>query len=98
MAASKAIIDIPSFATTQLALLETELQSEVAETASLISNSTPTALQRAGLAVTNLSLGSQRTGMGGRTVVEFIPDSVGLVAFLSVLCTYLIWYGGVVEG
>lgn len=36
--------------------------------------------------------------MGGRTVVEFIPDSVGLVAFLSVLCTYLIWYGGVVEG
>lgn len=73
--APKDAVDIPSFATTQLALLEAELQSELSETSSLISNTSPTALQRAGLAITNLSLSSQRTGLGGKTVVELGPDS-----------------------
>ncbi len=67
-------ISIPSFATTQLSLLDAELQSELAETSSLISNSTPTSLSRAGLAITNLVLASQRTGLGGKTVVELAPD------------------------
>jgi DNA polymerase alpha-associated DNA helicase A len=73
--APKDAVDIPSFATTQLALLEAELQSELSETSSLISNASPTALQKAGLAITNLSLSSQRTGLGGKTVVELGPDS-----------------------
>lgn len=68
-------VDIPAFATTQLALLDAELQSEVSETSSLITSTTPTALQRAGLALTNLTLNSQRTGLGGKTVVELSPDS-----------------------
>ncbi|KAH8602786.1 P-loop containing nucleoside triphosphate hydrolase protein [Bisporella sp. PMI_857] len=72
--ASKAV-DIPAFAATQLVLLEAELQSELAETSSLISNTSPTALQRAGVAITNLTLVSQRTGLGGKTVVELGPDS-----------------------
>ena len=73
--APKDAVDIPSFAATQLALLEAELQSELSETSSLISNTSPTALQKAGLAITNLSLSSQRTGLGGKTVVELGPDS-----------------------
>ncbi|KAG0651069.1 DNA polymerase alpha-associated DNA helicase A [Hyphodiscus hymeniophilus] len=73
--APKNAVNIPSFATTQLSLLEAELQSELSETSSLISNTSPTSLQRAGVAITNLSLSSQRTGLGGKTVVELAPDS-----------------------
>ncbi|KAL7911243.1 AAA domain-containing protein [Trichoderma velutinum] len=68
-------IDVPSFAATQLALLDQELQSEIQETSSLISNHSPTGLQRAGLAITNLTISSQRTGFGGKTVLELSPDS-----------------------
>jgi DNA polymerase alpha-associated DNA helicase A len=67
-------IDVPSFATTQLALLDAELQSEVTETTLLLSNSSPNILARAGLAITNLALASLRTGLGGKTVVELVPD------------------------
>ncbi|KAK1241683.1 hypothetical protein MKX07_007506 [Trichoderma sp. CBMAI-0711] len=67
-------MDVPSFAATQLALLEQELQSEIQETSSLISNHSPTGLQRAGLAITNLTISSQRTGLGGKTVLELGPD------------------------
>jgi DNA polymerase alpha-associated DNA helicase A len=73
--APKEAVDIPSFATTQLALLDAELQSELSETSSLISNTSPTSLQRAGIAIINLSLTSIRTGLGGRSVVELGPDS-----------------------
>jgi DNA polymerase alpha-associated DNA helicase A len=73
--APRGAVDIPSFATTQLSLLDAELQSELSETSSLISNTSPTALQRAGIAITNLTLISQRTGLGGKTVVELGPDS-----------------------
>ncbi|KAK3180674.1 hypothetical protein K4F52_008024 [Lecanicillium sp. MT-2017a] len=73
--APKDPIDVPAFANTQLALLDRELQSEIQETSSLITNHSPTALQRAGLAITNLVAASQRTGFGGRTVLELGPDS-----------------------
>ncbi|KAF7545733.1 hypothetical protein G7046_g9492 [Stylonectria norvegica] len=68
-------IDIPSFANTQLALLDHELQSEIQETSALISNHSPTGLQRAGLAITNLVVSSSRTGFGGKTVLEVSPDA-----------------------
>ncbi|UKZ51354.1 hypothetical protein TrVGV298_005113 [Trichoderma virens] len=68
-------IDVPSFASTQLALLDQELQSEIQETSSLVSNHSPTGLQRAGLAITNLTISSQRTGLGGKTVLELSPNS-----------------------
>ncbi|KAM3070857.1 hypothetical protein ACMFMG_009775 [Clarireedia jacksonii] len=68
-------VDIPSFCTTQLHLLESELQSELSETSTLITGTSPTSLQRAGLAITNLVLISQRTGLGGKTVVELGLDS-----------------------
>ena len=67
-------IDVQSFATTQLRLLEQELQAELEETSSLLSKTFPASLQRAGFAVTNLVLNSQRTGLGGKTVIEFGPD------------------------
>ncbi|KAH6709231.1 DNA helicase-like protein [Leptodontidium sp. MPI-SDFR-AT-0119] len=73
--APKDAVDIPSFCTTQLSLLDAELQSELSETSSLITNTSPTSLQRAGIAITNLVLASQRTGLGGKTVVELTPDS-----------------------
>ncbi|CAG8950378.1 hypothetical protein HYFRA_00006871 [Hymenoscyphus fraxineus] len=73
-------IPIPSFATTQLLLLDTELQAELSETSTLLTNNTPTSLQRAGLAITNLTLNSQRTGLGGKTVIELVPDSATAVA------------------
>ncbi|KAL7927731.1 P-loop containing nucleoside triphosphate hydrolase protein [Trichoderma austrokoningii] len=66
---------VQSFAATQLALLDQELQSEIQETSTLITNHSPTGLQRAGLAITNLNVSSQRTGLGGKTVLELSPDS-----------------------
>lgn len=72
--APKEAVDIPAFAATQLSLLDAELQSELSETSTLISSTSPTFLQRAGAAITNLSLTSQRTGLGGKTVVELGPD------------------------
>ncbi|KAI0896837.1 DNA helicase [Annulohypoxylon nitens] len=68
-------INVPAFARTQLALLDAELQSEIQETSSLIGGTSPSSLQRAGLAVTNLAISSQRTGFGGRTVIELAPDA-----------------------
>ena len=67
--------DIPSFAASQLNLLDAELQAELSETNALLSSHTPTALSRAGLAILNLNVSSQRTGLGGKTVVELSLDS-----------------------
>lgn len=74
MALTMKPVDIPSFCKTQLHLLDQELQSELSETSTLITGTSPTSLQRAGLAITNLILISQRTGLGGKTVVELGPD------------------------
>ncbi|KAL8907672.1 MAG: hypothetical protein Q9171_005765 [Xanthocarpia ochracea] len=68
-------IHIPSFATRQLSLIATELASETAENALLLSNHSPRTLSRTGLAITNLTLSSQRTGLGGKTVLELAQDS-----------------------
>ena len=67
--------DIPSFAASQLTLLDAELQAELSETNALLSSHTPTALSRAGLAILNLNVSSIRTGLGGKTVVELGLDS-----------------------
>ncbi|KAI4952652.1 hypothetical protein J4E91_003124 [Alternaria rosae] len=67
--------DIPSFAASQLTLLDAELQAELSETNALLSSHTPTALSRAGLAILNLNISSIRTGLGGKTVVELGLDS-----------------------
>nr|POE49215.1 dna polymerase alpha-associated dna helicase a [Quercus suber] len=67
-------IDISTFATSQLSLLTRELDAELAETQLLTSTHAPTVLQRAGLALLNLSVASQRTGFGGRTLLELILD------------------------
>lgn len=76
MSANPEPVNIQRFTQTQLYLLDLELQSEISETTSLItSGSSPTALQRAGVALTNLTLASQRTGLGGKLVVELVLDS-----------------------
>ncbi|KAH7386010.1 DNA-binding protein SMUBP-2 [Pyrenochaeta sp. MPI-SDFR-AT-0127] len=67
--------DIPSFAASQLTLLDAELQAELSETNALLSSHTPSALARAGLAILNLTVSSLRTGLGGKTVVELALDS-----------------------
>ena|ERR1700761_2079448 len=67
--------DISSFATTQLSMLEDELNAEIAESASLTSALAPAALQRAGAALVGLTVASTRTGLGGKTVVALEPDS-----------------------
>ncbi|PNY29564.1 DNA polymerase alpha-associated DNA helicase A [Tolypocladium capitatum] len=72
---SKDRLDIPSFASTQLILLARELQTEIADTSALVASHAPAALQRAGLALTNLVAASRRTGLGGRTVLELAPDA-----------------------
>lgn len=66
--------DIPSFATSQLSLLDKELQAELSETQLLTSTHAPTVLQRAGLALLNLTVSSQRTGFGGKTLLELSLD------------------------
>ena len=67
-------IDISSFAESQLSLLSAELAAETASTITLLSSNSPTTLARAGLAVTNMTLSSQRTGLGGKTVIELEQD------------------------
>ena len=62
------------FAKAQLSLLAAEQASEVAETTLLLSDTAPTILARSGLAVLNLTLHSQRTGLGGKTVAELGLD------------------------
>lgn len=75
MAPAPEPVSIPTFASTQITLLAAEQASEIAESSSLISLHSPAALQRAGLALTNLTISSQRTGLGGKTVVELAPDA-----------------------
>lgn len=67
--------NIPTFAASQLTLLDAELQAELLETNALLSSHTPTALSRAGLAILNLNVSSIRTGLGGKTVIELGLDS-----------------------
>ncbi|KAK0618128.1 P-loop containing nucleoside triphosphate hydrolase protein [Bombardia bombarda] len=68
-------VDVAAFAQTQLALLAAELEAEIAETSTLIGSHSPAGLQRAGVAVTNLVVNAQRTGFGGKTVLELGPDA-----------------------
>ncbi|KAL8673971.1 MAG: hypothetical protein Q9168_001614 [Polycauliona sp. 1 TL-2023] len=72
---ASAVLDIPSFATNQLSLLALELAAETSQSATLLSTHSPRTLARAGLAITNLTLSSQRTGLGGKTVLELELDS-----------------------
>ena len=67
-------INIPSFAESQLSLLSAELFAETASTDALLSSSSPKTLARAGLAITNLTLSSLRTGLGGKTVLDLEQD------------------------
>ncbi|KAL2123219.1 hypothetical protein VTJ04DRAFT_3674 [Mycothermus thermophilus] len=67
-------LDIPTFASAQLALLSAEQAAEVAESSALVRLHAPAALQRAGVALINLTIGARRTGLGGKTVVELVPD------------------------
>lgn len=69
-----AATDIAAFAGGQLSLLDNELQAEVQETQLLTATYAPTTLQRAGLAVLNLTVSSQRTGFGGKTLLELGID------------------------
>ena len=70
--------DISAFASRQISLLDKELQAELAETQLLTSTHSPNTLQRAGLALLNLNVASQRTGFGGRTLLELgIDPAVG---------------------
>ena len=66
--------DISSFAASQLALLDKELEAELAETQLLTSTHAPVKLERAGLALLNLYVASQRTGFGGKTLLELSLD------------------------
>ncbi|KAG9760105.1 DNA helicase, partial [Aureobasidium melanogenum] len=67
-------IDIPSFADKQLKLLAAELNAELEETALLTATHAPSTLARAGLAVVNLSVSAQRTGLGGKSLIELSLD------------------------
>ncbi|KAF4842628.1 DNA polymerase alpha-associated DNA helicase A [Colletotrichum siamense] len=74
MAPKAETLSVQSFAATQLSLLSAELAAEIVESSALVSLHSPTALQRAGLALSNLVVGARRTGLGGRTVLELNPD------------------------
>ncbi|KAK3300913.1 P-loop containing nucleoside triphosphate hydrolase protein [Chaetomium fimeti] len=67
-------VNVQEFAQTQISLLASELAAEIAESSALVSLHSPTALQRAGVALTNLTVAAQRTGLGGKTVLELGPD------------------------
>ena len=63
-----------TFAENQLSLLTAELAAETASTTTLLSSTSPSRLASAGLAITNLVVSSQRTGLGGKTVLELEQD------------------------
>lgn len=67
-------VDIPAFASTQLALLSAELAAETVSTSTLLASTSPITLSRAGFAILNLVVTSQRTGLGGKTVLELEQD------------------------
>ncbi|KAI9669984.1 MAG: hypothetical protein M1831_007020 [Alyxoria varia] len=67
-------LDIHNFTTTQQSLLTAELEAETSQTLTAASTLPPVTLQRAGLALLNLRLSNQRTGLGGRTVLELELD------------------------
>ena len=67
-------VSIPDFAAAHLALLADELAAETALTSAQLVTASPAALARAGLAARNLVLGSRRTGLGGKIVLELAPD------------------------
>lgn len=67
-------VDLQEFAKAQLCLLDAELTAETASTAILLASASPTRLSRAGLAILNLVITSQRTGLGGKTVLELEQD------------------------
>lgn len=68
-------MQVSSFASKQLELLEAERSAEALATTELLASYAPPALQRAGLAITNLTVSGTRTGPGGKTIVELEPDS-----------------------
>ncbi|KAL7266393.1 hypothetical protein RUND412_011062 [Rhizina undulata] len=68
-------MDIPAFATTQLELLKLEQEAEITQQTALITSLPPSSLQRHGLALLNLTPTAQRTGLGGRTMLELEPDA-----------------------
>ena len=68
-------IDISNFAEKQLSLLSAELKAETEENHLLTSTHAPSTLARAGLAVLNLTVDSQRTGLGGKTLLELSLDN-----------------------
>ena len=68
------VTDISAFAAAQQQLLDAELKAELAETATLATQFTPTTLQRAGIAIINLQVVAQRTGFGGKSVVDVELD------------------------
>lgn len=67
-------LSIQQFTTTQLSLLSSELAAETASTSTLLASSSPSALARAGVAILNLVVSTQRTGLGGKTVLELERD------------------------
>ncbi|MCJ1308817.1 hypothetical protein MMC25_002472 [Agyrium rufum] len=68
-------MDVPSFAAAQKELLAAELAAEASSTGDLLATQSPRSLANAGLALVNLVLSSQRTGFGGKTVLELEKDS-----------------------
>lgn len=67
-------MDITAFAVSQLALIAREKNADVLQQASLTNQLPPVALVRHGLALTNLVPAGQRTGFGGRTLLDLEPD------------------------
>lgn len=74
MVSNMSATDVSAFASRQISLLDRELDAEVEEVRLLTSTHAPTTLQRAGFAILNLTVSSQRTGFGGKTLLELGLD------------------------
>ncbi|CAZ86274.1 unnamed protein product [Tuber melanosporum] len=67
-------MDIPAFAEKQIELLQAERDADITLQTALLATLPPIALLRHGFALTNLLPISQRTGFGGRTIIDLEPD------------------------
>jgi DNA polymerase alpha-associated DNA helicase A len=69
------MVNRESLVETLLTSLANERAVDTEETAQLLSTLSPRKLEAKGLAVLNLVVGSMRTGLGGKTILELEPDT-----------------------
>jgi len=68
-----------AFCAKQRDLLELERETSKEESDQLLSTLSPAELQRRGISLTKVRAGAMRTGLGGRSLIDFEPTETGVI-------------------